>query len=688
MSLLSPVLRPSSVAIFGASRRAETISARPVRFLREWAFDGQVVVIKPHATEATLEGFPVVADASAAANFDVALVLVSASNVVESLRACADNGIERAIVIASGFEGAMGEIRRAELREFLADHPQLRIIGPNCNGTLSVAHHAPLCFSSVLLKDRPRPGHIALVTQSGAIGNALLLGFVRRGVGVSHWISTGDEFSVHAIESAAALLDEDECEVVGLFLEGITDAHNLPLLSAAIERTGKRVVALRVASSKEAAAAAFGHTGRSVGSTEFARASLRNVGVELVDSLDEMLSVLSVAGVLPRATVDRRARVGVVTVSGGSGVIAVDAISASENLELARLDEPTAARLRGVVPATTDTVFPLDVPTLGNASVMQRSIEISAESPDLDALVCIVSTLAHDYDELADSLAVGTAPTVLAHLSPEERFDSAQAAKLAERGIAVAPNPVAAVRGLDVWAATPGRARTEPVVYDHDGAADQSGAHQLGLLASARLLAKSLGATLAPTVAVESEADAVAAAAELGTAVAVKSEGSVIAHRSDIGAVAVGLYTVAEVSDAFARVRAASDGDAVVVQAMADKGLELMVTCIRDRESGVVVVCRTGGVLVELIGLTAVLTGDAAGWGEQFARSPLQPLLAGWRGAPAVDVDALVDFAAALRGEVVDRPGVLFVECNPVLVHPSGRGITVVDVLTYVEADR
>jgi len=143
-----------------------------------------------------------------------------------------------------------------------------------------------------------------------------------------------------------------------------------------------------------------------------------------------------------------------------------------------------------------------------------------------------------------------------------------------------------------------------------------------------------------------------------------------------------------EISAAYERVRAASAGDDVVVQAMAAKGIELMVSCIRDQESGVAVVCRTGGVLVELAGLTAILTGEPAWWPDQLARSPLQPLLSGWRGAPAADAGALVEFAARLRDEVCDQPQILIVECNPVLVHPTGHGVTVVDVLTYVEADQ
>jgi len=213
-------------------------------------------------------------------------------------------------------------------------------------------------------------------------------------------------------------------------------------------------------------------------------------------------------------------------------------------------------------------VFPLDVPTLGDTSVFQRAIEISAQSPDLDALICVVSSLAHDYGQLADTLTVGSVPTVLAHLSPEERFDTAQATRLAERAIAAAPNPVAAVRGLDVWAA--GTAR-RPSSRGVDPAArfDPAEARQVGLLGSASLLDKALGAVLAPTVRATSAADAVAVAAGLGGAVAVKSEGTLVAHRSERGAVAIALRTAEEISAAYERVRAASAGDDVVVQAMA-----------------------------------------------------------------------------------------------------------------------
>jgi acyl-CoA synthetase (NDP forming) len=687
-SLLRPILHPRRAVILGASRRGNTISARPARYLREWGFDGEVVVVNPSSAGAHLEGFPVVANLEAAGPADVALVLVRARNVVESLQACADNGIMRAIVIASGFEGASGAAQRAELESMLAANPGLRIVGPNCTGVLSTASNAPLCFSSVLLTDRPRPGKVGLITQSGAIGNALLLGLVRRGVGLSHWISTGDELSIHAVEAAAALLNEPDCQVVGLFLEGITDAHNLPLLAAGIERTGKRVVALRVASSPAAAAAAFGHTGRTVGSTELARASLRNAGVELVDTLDELLSVLAVLGVLAPTGPTGPKRVGIVTVSGGWGVMAVDAISTSAGLDLAKLDGLTRDLLQQIVPATADAVYPLDVPTLGDSSVFQNAIETSARSPGTDALVCVISTLAHDYDALANTLAVGQTPTVLAHLSPEERFSPSQASTLAQRGIAVAPNALAAVRALDIWAGRP----FEPTPADRPSGDVPADSHpmvpgrQLGLIRSVELLGDSLGRVLARTVAVGSAVEAVAAATEMGWPVAIKSEGSVIAHRSEIGAVEIGLSSEAETQQAFERVRERSGADEIVVQAMAGHGIELMVSCIRDRESGVVVVCRTGGLLVELTGLSAILTGPPEWWPEQLSRSPLHQLLAGWRGAPQADVAALIEFATGLRQELDNHPEIAVIECNPVLVHRSGHGITVVDVLTYVGA--
>jgi len=676
--LIEVFTRPRRVALVGASTSPESLTHRPALFLSQWGFPGEVVVVNPKGVP-TMLGFPAVASIAEAGPFDLAMVLLAADQVPQALQACIAAGARGAIVIASGFEGDHGRARRAGLASLLQEHPGFRLVGPNCNGVLSIQNRCTLSFSSVLLNDRPPAGRVGLVTQSGAIGNGIMLALGRRGVGLAHWFSTGDELDVGALEAATAMLDEEQCGAVGLFLEGITDPEFLEPLAEGIARTGKRVVALRTAASEAGRAAAFGHTGRVIGNAEIARAALRQAGVRLPADLDEFCDALTVlSGLEPRWTTER-VRVGVVTVSGGVGVLAADEVEQSADLELAVLSDATraalAARLPGISPAN-----PLDVPTLGSPQVIVTALQAMAAAEEVDVVVGVVTSIAHDYDLIADTDLAGGKPMVLSHLSVEERFTPEQAARLTARGVVTVPEAARAVKALAIWAG-PGRAGAAKAVQ----AKTALRPHTFGLTGSALLLGPALTRNLAPATPVADAAGAVAAAA--GAPVVVKADGAVITHRTEAGAVVVDVASPETVTAAFNRVAAACApvGEAVVVQPMAPEGLEVMLSIVRDPEVGVAVLLREGGTGVELARETVVLTGPRATWEDTLRPTPLGRLLAGWRGAPPADTAGLLDLAAALMDVVRSRPEIALVECNPVLVHPAPGGVTVVDVFTAVD---
>lgn len=677
--LLAAFLRPRRVALVGASRNPTAISGRPARFLREWGFAGEVVVVNPGAVP-SLHGFPAVGSlAEAGPGIDVAMVLVGGDRVVPSLEACAEAGIDHVVVIASGFEDDSPGGLRADLRRFLALHPAMRLLGPNCIGALSVSTRASLCFSSVLLERYPRPGGVSLVSQSGAIANALLLALIRRGAGLAHCFSTGDELSIGALELATALVDDEETTSVGLFLEGLTDAGHLPALAEAIDRTGKRVVAFRPTATSSARLAALSHTGRVIGSDAIARAALEQAGIHLAGSVDELCDTLTVLSVVPPRRAPGRSRVGIVTVSGGAGVIAADAVERTSSLELATLDAAAAEALEQVLPRGSTVGNPLDVPTLGDPTVFVGALQAVARSERVDATVVVASTLAHDYDQLSRTAFPAGAPVVITHLSPEERFSPEQCDRLAEGGVATVPRGSSAVAALAVWAGSV----LDPSPSEHARPDDTGQVERLGILDTSRLIGPFVGDVMARATPVASADAAVGAAAAMGGTVALKADGRIVAHRTEAGAVRVGLSTPAEVGAAFDEVASRSDGDDVVVQAMARPGLEVMVSCVRDPEIGPVVVLRPGGVLVELTGRSTVLVGPPDGWADVVDRSPLGDLLAGWRGAHPADGGALLALAAGLLASLRAEPRIELVECNPVIVHPAGAGLTVVDAVAH-----
>src|SRR5690606_7778132 len=236
---------PRHIALLGVSRDENSLTARPAMYAATFGSRPRVTVIKADAP-AELHGSavrPSLADLDDSP--DVAMVMVPADAVIPTLEQCVDAGVKGAVVISSGFEDGDGAARRSALTRFLAAHPDFRLVGPNCVGVTSPAADCWLSFSSVLRRGRPLPGNVGLVTQSGAVGNGLFLALQQRGVGLAHWVSTGNELDLGALEAAADMLVRPECNAVGLFLEGITDHERRGDLAEAIAATGKPVVALR-----------------------------------------------------------------------------------------------------------------------------------------------------------------------------------------------------------------------------------------------------------------------------------------------------------------------------------------------------------------------------------------------------------------------------------------------------------
>lgn len=685
---LAPFLRPRSIALIGASTDESSISARPARYLRRLGYAGAVNVVHPR--ERVVGGYPAVPSLSDLPEPpDVAMVVVSAPRVVDALQQCADVGTRAAVIIASGFEGPAGEALRRQLEDFLAGHPGLRVVGPNCNGVLAVDSGAALCFSSVLLDEDPLPGCVSLVTQSGAIGNGLLLALQRRGVGVRNWFSTGDELSIGSIELATALLHED-VRGVGLFLEGLTDAWALPALADAIESTGKPVLALRAPQSESSRAAAFAHTGRVIGDDFIGREALNQCGVTLVDSIADLTDGLTVLSALPPARHPAGpVRTAVLSVSGGVGVFAAEAISRDPSLQLSSFDDALLADLAAVLPPGLPIANPLDVPLLGRTDVFAECLRVLAASPCCDAVLVVASTLAHDYEALSRAAVDPGARVVITHLSPEERFTPSQARALATRGVATVPSVDSAARWLAATSrragATPGQPDDVSTHLDPQG---RGGPGQRGVVASAVLLPEPVTGMLAPARVVATIDEARACADEWGR-IALKAEGSILAHRTEAGAVRTGLDLAhpAELASAFADVSDVCTrlGERVVAQQMAEPGLEVMVSVLRDRELGPVVVVRPGGVLVELVAETVVLAGSASRWAAALRGSAvLGRLLQGFRGEPARDVGALVRLAVGLHDAMRHDAAIDLVECNPVIVQQEGRGVSIVDIMTVV----
>ncbi|MFG1921777.1 acetate--CoA ligase family protein [Cryptosporangium sp. NPDC048952] len=671
MDLIKSLVEPTGVVLVGASSDPRKSSGRSLAYLQRYGYRGRIQVVNPRHD--SVAGVPCVPAISALepGSAQAAIVNLPAERVTEALTGLAAAGVETAVVIGSGFEDHAGGPRR-QLEAFLTTPGRrMRVIGPNCVGTMSIASGTHLNFSSVLQTTTPKRGGAALVTQSGASGNGLLMSLLRRGTGLAHWFSTGDELDVGAMELVAGLLERDEVDRIGLFLEGITDVDWLPRVRELVEATGKHVFLVKVADSDLGKVAAGGHTGRVVGSKDISGAVLAQSGFRRLPGLAELadcLVVEQVVGQLPAG-----AKIAGASVSGAGGVVLADQVRAAGTLALPSFGTATATAVSAISGGRVAATNPLDVPFLGETVVFTDLLVELSERGGCDVVVGVASSLAHDREAMVTALSArpaDAAPIVLTHLSEDDPLDPDLIAKLADANVAVVPTPERSIGAL---------ART--VSGTPEAAAPAGGGHgpMLGLEAVAAVLPADFPWSRWRLVSDEHEA---AEAAEVyGFPVAIKAAGRTITHRSDLGAVEL-VRDTAALHAAYTRVAAvcAEHGDAVVVQQGVPSGQDLLLAVLRDPEYGLTVVLRPGGVLAELLDEQVVLwhAWDAANRSETLRASRVGTLLSGYRGGARGDVEALEHLVETVLTAFAahDLP---FAEFNPVVVAPGG--VYVLDAL-------
>lgn len=670
--LVATLSDPSSIAIVGASSKPGSYPHRAMTYLRTYGYAGDLFLVNPNRDD--IEGYPCVSSIAdlPAAGVDLAFVALPAELAPGAVAELAKTRCKVAVVIAGGVDAA-GKARIAEV----AAGSDLRVVGPNCIGTVTTSSHAYASFAATLGQQEPRAGRVALVTQSGAMGNAAMVSIMRRGAGIANWFTTGDETDVGALELVDGLLHRSEVDAVGVFLEAMGDLEWLPGIRETLRQTGKRVYVVKGAQTAAGRSAAAGHTGRVVGSGEASVAVMEIAGVEVLPTMAELsdtLVVTDLVGALPGP------RIAVVTVSGGCGVLAADAIVRTPTLELADLigDPDLTVRLSGRVHELGN---PLDVagsPT----DVFADWVRAVAARPQVDAVIAIQANIMHDEQVLARRLRRpddGT-PVIAVPFAEEDPLSPGVVGELAAHGVAVVPSAERAIAALDRLARRGMSDGPVPAPFDEQG-------HQDPGVTGLEEAVDRLGETLpwAPWAVVVDVDQARAFGAEHGFPLVLKAAGRVLQHRSESGAVVLGVEadTLDAAWDELAAVLEPV-GEAVLVQQQVQQqvhaGAEVMVSGLVDPELGPLVIVRPGGILTELLSGSAILWG---GWAPEDRRATLVSsivgtLLSGYRGGVELGVDPLLELVENLLA-ALHQGRAQFVELNPVLV--SEDRVSLVDAL-------
>ena len=704
---LRPLLSPDSVAIIGASADQETLRGRLTRALIEHGYDGRVHPVTRSQSEVFgLRAYPTVA--ALPEPVDLAVILVPAAHVVETLEQCGGRGVRAAVVISSGFAEESNEAARARDLELgrIADRHGIVVCGPNSEGIVNPLRPLVATFSPVfhdptqsLLPATAKGRSIAVSCQSGALTFSFLSRGRAKQLRFTHQVSAGNQTVLEAHDYVDWWLDAGDADIFLLYLEGIRRPDRFRAVATKAAEAGKPLIVAKVGRSVAGRRAAASHTGALAQAGDIDDAIFRHHGIIRGDDLDHMLDV---AAAFSFCRLPRGNRVAVITGSGGSAVWMADILSA-HGLELPVLEEDIQKRILALLPSYASAQNPVD----GTAQAIHevgyaRLVEIVRESKQIDVILLIGSlaneaTAGKRAEELASIVDATHQPIVL---SAYTTASPGAMARFAEAGIPCytsMPSCARAIRALVDYAAFQTRLHcrqaapaTSPGLRDEVGRALAAAGPVLAE-AEAKVVLARYGVPRPPEALVRSADDAVAAAAHIGGPVALKVQSPDITHKTEAGAVALGLVGDTAVRDSYQRVLA-SAGKAhpdaavhgVLVQSMAPPGCEIILGITRDPTFGPMLMIGLGGIHVEVL-------RDVA-----FAPVPIErdealaligelrgaALLDGVREAPPADRAALAELMGALSRFAADHADLIEeIDLNPVIVHAQGQGLTVVDAL-------
>ena len=696
---LRSVMAPRTIAVVGASRNPASVGGSLFRNLLRWGFTGTIYPVNPTASSiagvravASLRDLPEVPE--------LVFIVIPVAQVLETARLCAALGVRALCVITAGFAevGGVGVGLEEELLS-ICRSTGMRLVGPNCMGLVNSSSGTRML--GTFARVDPPAGNVAMSSQSGALGIALMEQAAQLGLGVSSFISIGNRADVSSNDLLLFWESDEETDVILLYMESFGNPRRFARTARMVSRA-KPIVAVKAGRSAVGAEAASSHTASLAGSDQAADALFAQTGIIRVDTLDDLFSV---ARLLASQPIPKGRKVGVLTNGGGPGIIAVDAAIAA-GLEIPALSLETQARLRAVLPAQAAVRNPIDTIAGAGPETYRACIEILCDDPDLDALVVIfIPPLATPTREVAQVLAeVLAARPSLDKTVVAVFFDPAtsmlsvpvnneQGGEASMRRVPVYNFPETAVTSL-ARAVRYGTWRSKRVGRQIDQPVDQATARRIvanfpsgGWLPPddvAALLGCADIGIVRPRL-VRSPLEARQAASEIGQTLAMKIAEPVVLHKSDVDGVVLNVAP-REVEEAWGRlaVQVAAHGlelKAATLMPMARPGVEVLAGMTLDPVFGPLVAFGTGGYFVELIRDVAfrVLPMTDQDVAEMIASTRASQLLRGYRGSPAADL-AAVELLLLRLGSLVEKvPEIAEIDLNPVIVHPKGEGITLID---------
>jgi acetyl coenzyme A synthetase (ADP forming)-like protein len=705
---LRPFFRPRSVAVVGASREPSSIGHRILDALLKNGYQGTVFPVNPNASQvAGLRAYPSVGELPEPA--DLAILAVPRNIVPSVVDDCAARGVRVLLVITAGFAevGAEGRELQRRLVEKVRGYG-MRMIGPNCLGLLNTDPTVRLnaSFSPLF----PPSGRVAMSSQSGALGLAILAAARRSHLGLSTFVSVGNKADVSGNDLLQYWEEDPETDVILLYLESFGNPRRFARIARRVSRS-KPIVAVKAGRSRAGSRAAGSHTAALAINDVAVEALFHQTGVIRAETLEGMFDLAALLGSQP---LPPGRRVVIVTNAGGPAILCTDACEAG-GLDVAELSEKTRTQLAAFLPAAASVSNPVDMIASAGAEHYRQAVETILSSGETDAVIVIyIAVGIAETETVAAAVLEGVLKArekgrrdipVLACLMTEEGIRPLVACE--REKIPSFSMPEAAACALSK-AATYAEWRRQPLgmILDFDDL-DLPSAHAVvrkamenrgdGWLAPEETRAVLLAACLpvAPGGIAKTADEAVTLAQSVGFPVAIKLASLSLVHKTEVGGVRLNVPDAAavrrayvEIRDCLAKNNLVDAMEGVLVQPMVPEGVELMVGMTQDPLFGPLLAFGLGGIHVEILGdvcfcVTPLTDRDAT---EMVRAIRGYRLLQGYRGHSPADIDAIEELLLRVSRLVEEVPEIVGLDLNPVFALPPGKGCTIVDARIQVKS--
>lgn len=692
---LTPLVNPKSIALVGASDRADSIGQRTLTNLLEHS-DIKVPLYLVNPTKVEIAGqrcWPSISALPAAP--ELAIVAVPASSVLAVLEECGAKGVRFAIILSSGFgeAGVEGTKLQEEMATITA-RTGLRLYGPNCPGLTNINQRLGFTFSPAFAYDL-KPGPIGLATQGGGLGRNVMQA-MERGVGVGLWASTGNEVDLQVADFIHYMAEADDIKVIVTLLEGIKDGAKFVRALQHASACGKPVVALKVGKSEYGSKAAQSHTASLTGSAEVNSAVFRQLGVIEVDDIDELVDT---AWLLSRAMPGTKEGLAIYSSSGGTSALLADAIGAA-GLVLPDFTEETASLLRDALPDYAPIGNPVDTTAmvLSDAQLIPKTLGAVLNDPNIGMVLVPMSLdygpatarMARDFIDAQQASPVPILPIWMS-----DRLGDGYKL-LVEHGFAPPRSVGKAVKAVRRWVDY-GRWRRDVDLHYHPTLLDlplQSVPTATRVISetTAKARLERAGIAVLPAGLARTAEEARRLADGMGYPVVAKVVSQQVLHKSDVGGVVVGLADGIAVEAAWrdimanvTRHRPDATIDGLLVEKMAPRGgFELLVGVTRDPVFGHIMTVGLGGIYVEILrDVTRRMLPLGAKQADKMLRElRCYELLAGVRGKAPADLEALSSLLLQISDFVVSEGELLEeMDLNPVWVGTAGQGALPLDAV-------